>query len=181
MGGAERGPRHGGARPPSFSCMSMACINTAGVTQRNGQSVLRLSASFYSTSSEHVCRGVNLPRLVCRISLESFFFRVKFVSFILVSQRHTDPTPANTLPRASSGSWRDSKAARRHPAHRQRVPAVQGHSRLVKTCVQMSAPHRRSHTRRCCIRGAAATLALRTTRQATAPSGSPSRHRRDLT
>jgi len=72
-GGAERGPRHGGARPPSISCMSMACINTAGVTQRNGQSVLRLSAS-YSTSSEHVCRGVNLPRLVCRISLESFFF-----------------------------------------------------------------------------------------------------------
>ena len=118
-GGAERGPRHGGARPPSISCMSMACINTAGVTQRNGQSVLRLSASFYSTSSEHVCRGVNLPRLVCRISLESFFFRVKSVSFILVSQKHTDPTLANTLPRASSGSWRDSKAARRHPALRQ--------------------------------------------------------------
>ena len=81
------------------------------------------------------------------------------------------------MPRASSGWWRDSKAARRLPAHRHRVPAAQGYSR--RAC-SLSAPHRRSHTRRCCTRSAAVTLALRTTRQATASSGSPSRHRRDL-
>ena len=77
-GGAERGPRHGRARPPSISCMSMACINTAGVTQRTRTvrpSHFTASHSGYpSTSSEHICRGANLPRLVCRISLESCFF-----------------------------------------------------------------------------------------------------------
>ena len=102
-GGAERGPRHGGARPPSISCMSMACINTAGVTQRNGQSVLRLSAS-YSTSSEHVCRGVNLPRLVCRISLESF----------LLTSRPT-PTARKTHQHSNLGT---SAVTHQHPIPR---------------------------------------------------------------
>ena len=73
-GGAERGPRHAGARPPSILCMSMACINTAGVTQRTR--TVRSSPVnillFYEFRTR--LQSVDLPRLTCRMSLESCCF-----------------------------------------------------------------------------------------------------------
>ena len=69
-GGRAWTPPWGGARPPSISCISMACINTAGVTQRTRTVRPSHFTASPSTSSEHVYRGVNLLRLMCCISLE---------------------------------------------------------------------------------------------------------------